>query len=79
MRCKKGVMSSIPCFSTRPGETQSRGPTTISHDKLMTRTYCDEATDFVTFFLSPRDLVFRPDCQIKPEHTESFKHHQDDI
>ena len=34
---------------------------TIFHDKLLTRTDCDEAGDYVVpNVLSPRDLVFRP-------------------
>ena len=35
-------------------------------DKLLTRTYCDEAGDYaVPNVLSPRDLVFRPDFLTK--------------
>ena len=35
---------------------------TVIQDKLLTRTYCDEAEDYaVPNVLSPRDLVFRPD------------------
>ena len=35
---------------------------TIFQDKLMKRTFCDEAGDYaVPNVLSPRDLVFRPD------------------
>ena len=35
---------------------------TIFHDKLPTRTDCEEAGDYIVpNVLSPRDLVFRPD------------------
>ena len=35
---------------------------TIFQDKLLTRTYCNKAGDYVVpNMLSPRDLVFRPD------------------
>ena len=55
-------MGLIPSFSRLLDETLNRGPMTIFLDKLLTRTYCDEAGDFVVpNVLSPRDLVFRPD------------------
>ena len=35
---------------------------TIFQDKMLTRTYCEEARDYaVPDVLSPMDLVFRPD------------------
>ena len=38
----------------------NRGPMTIYQDKLLTRTACDEAGDYVVpNVLSPRDLVPR--------------------
>ena len=54
-------MGSIPGFSSLSDETLNRGPMTIFQDKLLTRTDCDEAGDYVVpNVLSPRDLVFRP-------------------
>ena len=42
---------------------------TIFQDKLLTRTDCDEAGDYVVpNVLSPRDLVFRPDIGHKLYH-----------
>ena len=42
---------------------------TIFQDKLVTRTYCDEAGDYaVPNVLNPRDLVFRPDLRTKTVH-----------
>ena len=41
----------------------------IFQDKLMTRTDCDEAGDYVLpNALSPRDIVFRPDIGHKLYH-----------
>ena len=56
-------MGSIPGFTSFSDETLNRGFLTIFlGDKLLTRTYCDEAGDYVApNVLSPRDLVFRPD------------------
>ena len=55
-------MGSIPVFSSLSDETLNRGLMTIFQDKLLTRTDCDEAGDYVVpNELSPRDLVFRPD------------------
>ena len=52
-----GVVSSIPGFSSRLDETLNRGHMTIFQDKLLTRTDCDEAGDYVTpNVLSPKDL-----------------------
>ena len=60
--CKPGVDGSIPDFSSRLDETLNRGPMTIFQDKMLTRSYCDEAGDYaVPNVLSPRDLVFRPE------------------
>ena len=43
-------------------ETLNQGPMTIFQDKLLTRTDCDEAGDYVVpNVLCPKDLVFRPD------------------
>ena len=56
-----GAVDSIPGFSFLSDETLNRGPMTIFQDKLLTRTDCDEAGDYVVpNVLSPRDLVFRP-------------------
>ena len=53
-------------------ETINRGPIMIFHDKLLTRTYCDEAADYAVLnVLSPRDLVFRPDLRTKAVHTRT--------
>ena len=42
---------------------------TIFKDKLLTRTDCDEAGDYIVpNVLSPRDLVFRPDIGHKLYH-----------
>ena len=45
------------------GRSLNRGPLTIFQDKLLTRTYCDEAGGYyaVSNVLSPRNLVFRDD------------------
>ena len=60
--CNPGVPGSIPCSSSLSDGTLNRGPTTIFQDKRLTRTYCDEAGDYVVpNVLSPRDLVFKPD------------------
>ena len=49
-------------FSSHTHQTFNRGYMTLFQDKLMTRTYCDEAGDYdVTNVLSPRELVFSPD------------------
>ena len=51
-----------PGFSSLSDETLNRGPMTIFQDKLLTRTDCDEARDYVVpNVLSTKDLVFRPD------------------
>ena len=50
-------------MSSLLGETLNRGswPMTVFRDKLLTRTYCEEAGDYaVPNMLSQRDLVFRP-------------------
>ena len=68
-------MGSIPGLSSLSDETLNRGPMTIFQDKLLTRTYCDEAGDYVMpNMLSPRDLVFRPDIGQKLYH-----HHNADV
>ena len=62
-------MGSIPGFSSLSDETVNRGPMAIFQDKLLTRTDCDEAGDYVVpNVLSPRDLVFRPDIGHKMYH-----------
>ena len=59
---KPGDVDSIPGFSGLSNETLIRGPMTISQDKLLTRTQCDEAGDYaVPNMLCGRDLVFTPD------------------
>ena len=70
-------MGSIPGFVRLSDETLNRGPITVFQDKLLTRTYCDEAGDYaVSNVLSPRDLVFRPNiAYIKLYH----HHHQERI
>ena len=66
---RPGVVGSIPGFSSLSGETFNRGPMTIFHDKLLTRTDCDEAGDYVVpNVLSPMDLVFRRDIGHKLYH-----------
>ena len=56
---------------------------TIFQDKLLTRTYCNEAEDYgVPSVLSPRDLFFRPDlsdkyftiiiCSLTPQLISAF-------
>ena len=66
---KPGVVGSIPGFSSLSDETLNRGQMTIFQDKLLTRTDCDEAGDYVVpNVLSPRDLVFRPDIGHKLCH-----------
>ena len=66
---KPGVVGLIPGFSSLSDETLNRGPMTIFQDKLLTRTDCDEAGDYVVRnVLSPRDLVFRPDIEHKLYH-----------
>ena len=68
---KPGVGGSIPGFSSLSDETLNRGPMTIFQDKLLTKTYCDEAGDNVMpIVLSPRDLIFRPDSGHK-----LYQHH----
>ena len=43
-------------------ETLNRGPMTIFKDKLLTRTYFDEAGDYIVPNVkSPRGIVFRSD------------------
>ena len=50
-------MGSIPGLSSLSDETLNRGPMIIFQDKLLTRTDCDEAGDYVVpNVLSPRDL-----------------------
>ena len=62
-------MGSIPGFSSLSDETLNQGPMTIFQDKLLTRTDCDEAGDYVVpNVLSPRDLVFRSDIGHKLYH-----------
>ena len=62
-------MGSIPGFSSLSDETLNRGPMTIFQDKLLTRTDCDEAGNYVVpNVLSPWDLVFRPDTGHKLYH-----------
>ena len=62
-------MGSIPGFSILSDETLNRGPMTPFQDKLLTKTDCDEAGDYVVpNVLSPRDLVFRPDIGHKLYH-----------
>ena len=65
----QGVVCSIPGFSSLSDETLNRGPHEIFHDKMLTRTDCDEAEDYVVpNVLNPRDLVFRPDIGHKLYH-----------
>ena len=60
--CKPRVVGLIPGFSSLPDEALDRGPMTIFQDKLLTRTYCDEAGGYaVPNALWPRDLVFGRD------------------
>ena len=48
---------------------------TIFQDKLLTRTECDEAGDYVVpNVFSPRDLVFRPDIGHKLYHHQDGDH-----
>ena len=69
-----GVVCSIPGFSSLSDETLNRGPMTIFHDKMLTRTDCDEAGDYVVpNVLNPKDIVFRPDIGHK------LYHHQEKI
>ena len=66
---KSGVVGSIPGFSSLSDETLNRGPMTFFQDKLLTRTDCDEAGDYVVpNVLSPRDLVFNSDIGHKLYH-----------
>ena len=66
-------MGSVPGFSSLSDETLNRGPMTVFQDKLLTRTDCDEAGDYVVpNVLSPRDLVFRPDIGHKLYHHRKF-------
>ena len=66
-------MGSIPGFSSISDETLNRGPMTILQDKLLTRTDCDEAGDYVVpNVLSPRDLVFRSDIGHKMYHHHCY-------
>ena len=52
------MLFSLSCLSD---ETLNRGPMTTFQDKLLKKTDCDEAGDYVVpNVLSPRDLVFRP-------------------
>ena len=70
---KPGVVGSIPGFSSLSDETLNRGPMTIFHDKLLTRTDYDEAGDYVVpYVLSPRDLVLRPDKGHKLYHHQPY-------
>ena len=47
----------IPGFSSLSNESLNRGPMTIFEDKLLARTDCDEAGDYVVpNVLGPRDL-----------------------
>ena len=62
-------MGSILGFSSLSDETLNPGPMTIFKDKLLTRTDCDEAEDYVVpNVLSPWELVFRPDIGHKLYH-----------
>ena len=66
---KPGVVSLILGFSSLSDETLTRGHKTIFQDKLLTRTDCDKAGDYVVpNVLSPRDLVSRPDIGHKLYH-----------
>ena len=63
---KPGVVGAIFGFSSIPDETLNRSTMTIFQDKLLTRTYCDEAGGYdVHNVLSLRDLVSRPDLSDK--------------
>ena len=56
-------------FSSLSDETLNRGPVTVLQDKLLTRTDCDEAGDYVVpNVLSPWGLVFRPGIGHKLYH-----------
>ena len=58
-----------PAFSSLSDETLNRGPITIFQDKLLTRTDCEEAGDYVVpYVLSPRDLVLKPDIGQQLNH-----------
>ena len=49
---------------------------TIFQDKLLTRTDCDKAGDYVVpNVLNPRDLVFRPDIGHKLYHHRPLSDH----
>ena len=72
---KTGVVGSNPGFSSLSDETLNRGPMTIFQDKLLTRTECDEAGDYVVpNVLSPRELVFRHDIGHKLYHHQCLIH-----
>ena len=54
-------------------ETINRGPQTIFHGKLVTRTYCGEAGDHAApNVLSQRDLGLRPDLWTKTDTRVCF-------
>ena len=52
------IPSLIPGFSSLSDETLNRGPMIIFQDKLLTKTYCDEAGDYA---VSKDPLIFSPD------------------
>ena len=69
MPSKPGVVGSILGFYSLSDETLNRGAMTIFQDKLLTRTDCDEAGDYmVPNMLSLWNLVFRPDIGHKLFH-----------
>ena len=43
---KPGVVGWIPSFSSLSDETLSQGPMIIFQDKLLTKTFCEEAWDY---------------------------------
>ena len=66
-------MGSIPGFTSLSYETLNRGPMKTFQDKLLTRTDCDGAGDYVVpNVISPRDLVFRPDIGHKLYHPHNY-------
>ena len=66
-------MGSIPGFSSLKDETLNRGPMTIFQDKLLIKTDCDEAEDYVVpNVFSTRDLVFRSDIGHKLYHVHDI-------
>ena len=65
-----GIVVKLLAFcSSLLDETLNRGPMTTFQDKLLTRTDCDEAGDYVMpNVLSPRDLVISHDIGHKLYH-----------